>query len=80
MTEQNVIYTQAWQPDAGAIKSDTNVATHARASDSAEVQDVYIDNIPAGGYISTVNSTEDDYLLLAAWFMFMRQSHAQIER
>lgn len=58
MAEQNVIYTQAWQPDAGAIRSDTNVATHARASDSAEVQDVYIDNIPAGGYISTVNSTE----------------------
>lgn len=68
MTEQNVIYTQAWQPDAGAIKSDTNVATHARTSDGA--QDRRVEKI----------EDDDDYLLLAAWFMFMRQSHAQKKR
>ena len=58
MTESNVLYTHAATPNAGAVPQQTNVATHERASDGADVQDVYIDNIPADGYVSSVNSTE----------------------
>lgn len=50
MTESNVLYTQAANPNAGAVPQLTNVATHDRFSDGAEVQDVYIDNIPPIAY------------------------------
>lgn len=45
MTESNVLYTQAANPNAGAVPQLTNVATHERASDGADVQDVYLDNM-----------------------------------
>lgn len=50
MTESNVLYTQAANPNAGAVPQLTNVATHDRFSDGAEVQDVFIDNIPPIAY------------------------------
>ena len=45
MTESNVLYTQAANPNAGAVPQLTNIATHERASDGADVQDVYLDNL-----------------------------------
>lgn len=45
MTESNVLYTQAANPNAGAVPQETSVATHNRASDGAKVQDVYLDNL-----------------------------------
>jgi len=53
-----VRYESAIGTTAGAIPVNTEVATHPRAGDGASVQDVYIDNIPADGYVSSVNSTE----------------------
>jgi hypothetical protein len=50
MTESNVLYTQAANPNAGAVPQLTNVATHARAGDNAEIQDVFIDNVPPISY------------------------------
>ncbi len=44
-TESNVLYTQAANPNAGAVPQETSVANHNRASDGAKVQDVYIDNL-----------------------------------
>ncbi len=38
-TESNVLYTQAANPNAGAVPQLTNVATHERASDGADVDD-----------------------------------------
>lgn len=43
MTEEIVHFTHAVATDAGAVPVGTHVGTHTRASDGAEVQDVYID-------------------------------------
>lgn len=54
----SVRYVPAISTDAGAVPVSTEVATHPRAGDGFEIQDVYIDNIPADGYVSNGNSTE----------------------
>ena len=43
MSESSVIYVPASGANSGAVPFDTPVATHDRASDGAEVQDVFID-------------------------------------
>ena len=44
MTESNVKYIPAVTPSAGAVPTDTDIATHTRASDGLEVQDVYLED------------------------------------
>lgn len=51
-----VSYVSTLAQNAGVVPAGTNVASHARASDGAEIQDVYLDN--SGGDVSVLNSSE----------------------
>lgn len=66
MAEDKVEYVKATARDAGAIPEETKVATHTRASDGAEMQDVYVNGgapdslpLPAGA----ATSAKQDLLL-----------------
>lgn len=52
MTE--ITYIPATLPNAGAIPQGTQIATHARASDNATVQDVYAEQLTDGTQITKV--------------------------
>ena len=67
MTESSVTYVPAISTDAGAIPVGTPVATHPRASDGKEVQDVFIDPqtvlaLPTGAATSS-NQTNGNQLV-----------------
>ena len=66
MTESNVTYITASRPDAGAVPDDTAVATHLRASDNKEIQDIIISDgtntaaVSSDGQLHVVMTSKKD--------------------
>lgn len=59
MTEATVTHIANNRNDAGAVPVGTAVAAHTRESDGAEIQDVYVSNLPPG---AATSAKQDDLL------------------
>jgi hypothetical protein len=81
MTESTVTYVAPNRTDAGAVPKGTKIATHDRAGDGAEVQDVYIDGgsslpLPTGAATSALQTSSNALLAGTGGLKFVDEAGA----